>query len=280
MSTAPTPATPPTPTAYPPSTQTAEGQEIRIVSHSNIFYWWPVWAFGFLMAIITYSERTLAVIVPHGTVVNRETIVLPPCKPMASENPNNKESPPAQPHIHMTNHQTLGVIFVTVLLLVIVITNVPLRGMWSLIVIISVILLALILHLANLTDVIRTYANYLDIRINGAGYLFVSTVLFLIWFATVMFFDQRVYIIFGARQLRVCTEIGSGEKVYDAMGLALEKQQSDWFRHWLLGMGAGDLVVKTSGAQAHTFDLPNVLFIRAKIRAIERLMQRQVVQNR
>jgi hypothetical protein len=60
--------------------------------------------------------------------------------------------------------------------------------------------------------------------------------------------------------------------------MALEKQPSDLFRHWILGLGAGDLVVKTSGAQAHTFDLPNVLFVRAKIRAIERLIQRQLVQ--
>src|SRR5215471_18444814 len=25
-------------------------QELRIVSHSNLFYWWPVWVVGYVMA--------------------------------------------------------------------------------------------------------------------------------------------------------------------------------------------------------------------------------------
>ena len=38
-----------------PSVMTQRGteyQEIKIVSHSNLFYWWPVWAVGYLMAIL------------------------------------------------------------------------------------------------------------------------------------------------------------------------------------------------------------------------------------
>ncbi len=32
------------------------GSEVKIYSHSTIFYWWPVWVVGFVMAAITYSE--------------------------------------------------------------------------------------------------------------------------------------------------------------------------------------------------------------------------------
>src|SRR4051794_25736241 len=66
MSSAPPPATPATPPG-PAITQTQEPQEIRIISHSPIFYWWPVWAFGFLMAAITAVEHHYMVTVPPGT---------------------------------------------------------------------------------------------------------------------------------------------------------------------------------------------------------------------
>ena len=29
--------------------------ELKIYSHSSLVYWWPVWAVGYLMAILTYS---------------------------------------------------------------------------------------------------------------------------------------------------------------------------------------------------------------------------------
>jgi hypothetical protein len=83
--------------------------------------------------------------------------------------------------------------------------------------------------------------------------------------------------IFTPGQLKVRTEIGGGEKVYDAFGMTLEKQRSDLFRHWVLGLGSGDLIVKTAGAQAHHFDLPNVLFIGKKVQEIEEMLKKRAV---
>jgi len=181
---------------------------------------------------------------------------------------------------HMSQSKLLGVIFATVLLLVIIITNIPLRGMWSILVIVGVITVSVIIQLMGLTDWLVTLVSYLDIRINMGGYLFISTALFIIWCLTFFVFDKRVYIVFSARQVKVCTEVGGGEKVYDAVGLSLEKQQSDFFRHTVIGMGAGDLLVKTAGAAAHNVDLPNVLFIKSKVAAIENLLKKQVVENK
>src|SRR5439155_910547 len=31
-----------------------EPLQLRVYSHSNLYYWWPVWAVGFLMAALTY----------------------------------------------------------------------------------------------------------------------------------------------------------------------------------------------------------------------------------
>ena len=30
--------------------------EIKIISHSNIFYWWPAWVAGFAVALISYTQ--------------------------------------------------------------------------------------------------------------------------------------------------------------------------------------------------------------------------------
>ena len=30
--------------------------EVRLVSHSNVVYWWPAWALGYLLVIVSYLE--------------------------------------------------------------------------------------------------------------------------------------------------------------------------------------------------------------------------------
>jgi hypothetical protein len=271
---------PPAPPAQP-AARSRDDLEIRIVSHSHMFYWWPVWAVGFILGLLTLFGHYRMAIVPKGSqVVNtvkvadeeRTAIVLP-----------SKESLPGDEalRLHVTQTKSFGVIFSTVLLLVIVITNVPLRGMWSVVVIITVIMLVIIFSLAGWWDTILSWLFLLHIHINSAGYFFISVALFAIWLVTFIFFDQQVYMIFTPGQVKVCTEIGGGEKAYDTTGMTIEKQRSDLFRHWILGLGSGDLLVTTTGAAAHHFDLPNVLFIGKKVRQIEDMMkERAVVRGR
>jgi hypothetical protein len=152
--------------------------------------------------------------------------------------------------------------------------------MWSVVVIITVIALSVIFALAGWWESIFNALSLLDIRINMGGYLFIGIGLFGIWLFTLLFFDRQIYMVFTPGQFKVCTEIGGGEKVYDAMGLTLERQRGDLFRHYILGLGSGDLVVRTSGAQAHQFDLPNVLFISKKVQLIETLLQTKKVETR
>jgi hypothetical protein len=118
-----------------------------------------------------------------------------------------------------------------------------------------------------------TAISWLDIRINLAGYLFISTVLFAIWLIVIFVFDRQIYMIFTPGNVRLQLEIGDGETTYDTAGMTVQKQRSDLFRHWILGLGSGDLIVKTSGAQAHQFDLPNVLGIGRRVRDIEELLR-------
>jgi hypothetical protein len=287
----------PTPGAPPVHKPAEDEAEIRIVSHSNLFYWWPVWAVGFLMAVLTMIDGHRMAVVPEGTTAHRaldvqttaegkpekhEVLVVPRDdknpKHLPAKDPTAKDTgEPAQPELHMAHTGTYGVIFLITLLLVIVITNVPLRGMWSVVVIITIILLSIIFGLAGWWDRIIHTLELLDIRINMAGYLFVSGVLFVVWLVTFVFFDQQMYIVFTPGQLKVRTEIGGGEKAYDTTGMTVEKQRSDLFRHWILGLGSGDLVVNTVGAHVQHIDMPNVLFIGKKVQAIEDMLREKAV---
>src|SRR5204863_6580162 len=44
-------------------------KEIRVYSHSTLFYWWPVWAAGFIMGIISLINGGRIAIVPSNTRV-------------------------------------------------------------------------------------------------------------------------------------------------------------------------------------------------------------------
>ena len=52
------------------------------------------------------------------------------------------------------------------------------------------------------------------------------------------------------------------------------------FRHWLLGFGSGDLLVKPAGVNAQPFEMHNVLFVEKKLRLIQQMLQtREVVRS-
>jgi hypothetical protein len=87
------------------------------------------------------------------------------------------------------------------------------------------------------------------------------------------FFDRQIYMVFNPGQLKVCLEIGAGETAYDTMGMVIQRQRDDLFRHWILGLGSGDLIVRTSGAHSHEFHMENVLNVNSKLKAIEEMMR-------
>jgi hypothetical protein len=260
-------------------------EEVRIYSHSSLFYWWPVWAVGFIMFFLTYIDGHRLAIVPaeteavagqevSGLKEKRDILVAPANKSLPID-PETKN--PIQPKRHMARSSKLGVIYATVLLVIIVISNVPLRGLWSVVIILFVVLLVLIFSLAGWWDDIIRYLGFLDIRINAGGYFFISFVLFVIWALTVFVFDHRTYVIVSSGQVRVCLAIGTGETVYDTTGMTFTKRQDDLFRHWIVGLGSGDLIIHRSNT-TQEIDMPNVLFVGSKIKEIEKLIkEREVV---
>jgi hypothetical protein len=263
-------------------------REVRVFSHSALFYWWPVWAVGFLMAIITGAEGHLLAVVPTGTVAERERTVQGHDKsvdvlvvPSGRHLPLTPEGEAVQPKVHVSSSKNLGVVFVVILLVIIVISNVPMHGLWSVLALLSIVLIAVLFALIHwedrsLWDRIFEKLTYLDVRINAGGYILISLVLFIIWALTVFIFDHRKYVAVTPGQVRVCQAIGTGEDVYDTAGLTFAKRQDDLFRHWVVGLGSGDLVIHRPNTK--DIEMPNVLFIGSKVKEMERLVrEKQVV---
>src|SRR5579864_5894929 len=116
-------------------------KKIVVYSHSSLFYWWPVWLAGFIMAVVSsMSDQRLAV-VPAGTVAKRDTLVAPEGKSMPVD-PVSKEV--IQPHLRTSSSKNVGILFCTILLLVLISTNVPLRGWASVFVIVIIVFLSIL----------------------------------------------------------------------------------------------------------------------------------------
>ncbi|MCI0699741.1 MAG: hypothetical protein L0241_01475 [Planctomycetia bacterium] len=275
------------PAGVPVATGPVPDEEIRVYGHNNLFYWWPVWAVGFLMAFLTYIDGHVMAIVPAGTTVEsgqvlpgenkpQEVLVPPPGQHVP---PSSSKSDDPSPRLRVAANNNYGVIFIGTILLVVIVTNLTLRGLASIIAIAMLAIVGLTLGLLGWWDDVLWWLGGLDVRMNAGGYLAIAIPLFLIWVFSTFVYDHYTYLIVTRGQVRIRKEIGEGEIAVDTSGMHLEKKRDDIFRHWLLGFGSGDLRVKTGGPSNLDFDLPNVLFIGSKLSRIHDLIREKEVSH-
>lgn len=257
-------------------------EQIRVFGHTNLVYWWPVWLLGFVFAFLTYMDGHRMAVVPEGTKVEtaktipgedgpRDVLVAPPGAKLPTQPKAVDEN--NEPKLLVAASNNYGVIFVMVLLLVVVFTNLTVRGLASVILVAVLIIAVLVLAQFKLWDEIFRWVGGLDIRMNAGGYLCIAVPLFLVWAFATFVYDRYVYLIVTRGQIRIRQSIGDGEVVVDTNGVALEKKRNDLFRHWVLGIGSGDLHIKTAGPANLDFDLNNVLFIGSKLSRINDLLR-------
>lgn len=270
----------------------APEHEIRVYSHSGLFYWWPVWACGFVMCLVTWLGNSSMAVLPRGAQsvenANHKTIAaVPKGTGLGTQDgktvlilPSDLNSSvtlnPDTRFRMMASQRGVGVIFAAVLLAIIFVTNVASRGLWSVLLLLVVFVGILTLVLVGWWNTLVDKFSEIDIRISFAGYLAISLVLFTMWALTIFVFDRRTYVAISSGQLRICTAIGTGETVYDTAGMTFQKRQDDLFRHWIVGLGSGDLVLHRTNVNRE-IDFPNVLFIGGKIRQIEKLVKEKEV---
>lgn len=214
---------------------------VNVISHSSLFYWWPVWAFGYVMAALTWFT---------GQSVSIGNL--------------------PEEMIHRSNGP--GLLYTLIIFFVILITNISLRGWLSGMVILGAMFVAVLLAWLRLWDEILQIIPHVNVHMNFGFYMLLSTLVLIIWLLTTFVFDRLTYWRVEAGQVTKEHLIGTAEESYDTGGLILEEHHDDLFRHWLLGLGSGDLRMKVAN-QMH--DLPNVLFAGAKVKKIQRLIKRK-----
>ena len=290
MSSAPTPST----TGTIPGAVPAAKREITLISHSMLFYWWPIWVVGLVMAAITYVENNRLAIVPDGSklsVIEMDEKGTPTAYRLAVTHPTKSlddarvatESPGAETTFkaRVSQKAWMGPVFCVVLLLTVVITNVPMRGLWSFLVLLLFVVVALLISLVPQGwDSLLKAVGDLHIYINMAGYLFIALAVLILWAVSVFVFDQRTYMRVTPGQIQVCEHVGASIRNFDTMGLSFEKQRDDLFRHWLLGFFSGDLIVRTAGAEQETIRLPNVLWISWRLEEVQQLLREKATVMR
>jgi len=166
----------------------------------------------------------------------------------------------------------LGVIFFLTLFFAILITNVSVRGLASGLVLMGAVLVTVLLAYFGWWDEILSWFGDLKIHLNLGAYFWFSTLMLLLWLVSFFVVDRMSYWQVTPGQVTRVSSFGAGSKSYDTNGMMLEKHREDFFRHWLLGLGSGDLQILTSGATHEKIDVSNVLFIGTKIETMQRLI--------
>ncbi len=218
----------------------AERGEVYLVGHSPLVYWWPIWLVGYVMAALTwwYGETL--------TVGGGEVKVHP--------------------------DSSLGVLFFLTLFLVILISNVAVRGYASGTVVLAIITTTVLLAYFGLWEPILGWFGDLNVYLNQGAYFWFATLMLLLWAATVFVFDQFNYWRVTHGQVTRVTLFGAGARSYDTENMVVEKRRDDLFRHWILGLGSGDLRIHTYGGRAEEIHIPNVLLVGTKIDQIQRMI--------
>lgn len=240
---------------------------IKIYSHSTILYWWPVWAVGFVMAALTYLDGSRAVIVPAGATYDaeRHAIILPVGSAHAAIGA-------AEIGERAASSKNLGVVFTATLLSVVFVTNTPLRGLWSAIAVLLVAVATVTFAWLGWWADIFTSLGRITIHMNLGFYVTFSTLLFVLWASVVFGFDRMRYWRFLPGQLTFESALGGGQKSFDTSGILFEKLRDDPFRHWLLGLGSGDLVITTHDAANGKIQIPNVCALDRVLPRLQRLV--------
>jgi hypothetical protein len=216
--------------------RSAAHQEITVYGHSTLLYWWPAWAFGFLCALVNAGQEAFLV---------------------------------SQPGAQASS--ALGLSYLALLLLLIVFTNVRLRGINSIVVLLAVGFILVLLAWLGWWDKIARLLPYLSVHMNTGFYLVFSSGLLIIWLLMFFVFDRLTYWRIRPGQMTEERFIGGGAESFDTNGLRFQKLSADLFRS-VLGLGAGDLKATMAGEHGASIELPNVMFVGRKVQAIEKLI--------
>lgn len=212
--------------------------EVLLISHSPVFYWWPAWVSAYLVALTTLVQG----------------------QPIAGDE--------ALGYVHPSNNP--GLMFIAVMSLLMIFTNAKLRGVYSFLTLAVLAFFVVLFAWLGWWDQIFAFIPQLSARANAGFYLVFGTVMLTIWLTGFFIFDRLTYWRIRPGQLIEERLVGAAAHSHDTNGLVCEKREQDFFRHIILGLGAGDLKLSAPGKEP--VYIPNVLFADQKMREVEKLV--------
>ncbi|MFT5633434.1 MAG: hypothetical protein ACI9SQ_001152 [Rubritalea sp.] len=214
---------------------------ITFHSHSEFFYYWPLWLVSFIFGDITLFFGS------HVAVEGLETGLL------------------------VMKQTGYGLTYILVLGFSLFATGVNLRGVWALLTIICIAFAAFILLYFGVWSSALSWAVNQPVYLNHGFYLAIGVILFIPWCVVVFLFDTRKYVKIESNTVTIVYEIGEGARAFDTIGVMMEKKLDNFFKHYLLGFGSGDLIIRTSGGSSEVLYLPNVLRVDRVLRELEQV---------
>jgi hypothetical protein len=236
----------------PAAPKSSKEPEVRIYAHSPIIYWWVIWAYGFVCALLTYAQGDKVAIGGAKAVL-----------------------------VHPS--PWLGISFTALLLFVIVSTSVRARGLGALMLLLLIAAAGGSVYAAVNTKQLFETPPTLLIYLNLAFYIIVSSVLLAIWLLAVFITDRMSYWRFRGSHIervrRLAGVTGRVPESYSVLHARITSHRDDLLNQrilglGLIGLGTSDVDVKVSipgGGNEH-LRMENVWRATPNLRKVQEVM--------
>ncbi len=124
---------------------------LKLISHSNVVYWWPAWVAGYLLGLVSYLGGD-----------------------------NNYVNPSNNP----------GLMFIATMVVLVVFTNAKLRGIYSVLTVLTFAFVVVLFAWLGWWDDIFEFIPTLSAKANMGFYLVFATAMLIVWLAGFFVFDR------------------------------------------------------------------------------------------
>jgi len=223
-------------------------ERLVVYEHSDLIYWWVVWGYGFLCAVLTR--------------VQGKQILLEGARPVL-----------------MYPEAWLGISFVMLVLFVLTFTTLRARGVISLLLFLILLTTGLIVQFYLGWDQLLSFAPLLLVHMNLAFYLLFSGILLVVWLFAIFVRDRLTHYEFARGSISKRVALSEGSESFTSPQIEIARDSDDIFVHRLLGLaflgfGTGDIRVRfsTPGSGQHVYLLKNLWRAGRVEREINRLL--------
>lgn len=223
-------------------------ERLVVYQHSDLLYWWVVWAYGLACAALTYLQG-----VPVTLIPGKKSVLIHPSA-------------------------WVGISFVALTLFVLIFTNARARGVKSLVLVLFLAVVGLGVQLAWGWEAVFEPLTLLRVHMNLAFYLLFSGLLLIAWLLVIRVGDRFIYWEFSPGAIAERVRFSEGGSNYVAVNVQTARQSDDILVHKILGLGilgfgTGDIDVRfsTPGGERN-YHLKNVWNAGKVEREINRLV--------